>query len=226
MANSKKDHLCVQHVPLFTVLERAEQEQIEQLIHYKQFKQGEQLFMPGNPQQLFIVARGEVKVYQLTANGKEQFLRVLTQGEYEGETWLFGNANNNIFGTATTETEVCTLHRTDLQRILKKYPVLAIKLLEKSVAKTVALEKQNRLLMIDRVEDRLAAYLLNMAKAGASDSFTIAMKMKELAAFLGTTPETLSRKFKLLEKVGYIKRQRRQVVLINPQGLGMVVRHY
>ncbi len=41
------------------------------------------------------------------------------------------------------------------------------------------------------------------------------MKMKELAAFLGTTPETLSRKFKLLEKEGLIKRDKKTIIVLD-----------
>ena len=45
------------------------------------------------------------------------------------------------------------------------------------------------------------------------------MKMKELAAFIGTTPETLSRKFKLLEENGYVKRKNREVWIIDKEQL-------
>lgn len=37
--------------------------------------------------------------------------------------------------------------------------------------------------------------------------------MKDLALYLGTTPETLSRKFALLEKQGRLKRKVRQIKL-------------
>ncbi|MFT8949496.1 MAG: Crp/Fnr family transcriptional regulator [Liquorilactobacillus hordei] len=219
MDSGKKKHLCVHFVPIFAVLDQNNQEQVEQLIHYRQFKQGEQLFRPGNTQQLFIVARGTVKVYQLTTGGKEQFLRMLTPGEYEGETWLFGDSNNSLYAESTTDSQICILHRTDLQQLLKKSPALAIKLLENSVAKTITLERQNKLLVLERIEERLAAYLVYTARVLNNYTFTIPMKMKELAAFLGTTPETLSRKFKILEQVGYIERQRRQVVLTDTEGL-------
>ncbi|MFT9096872.1 Crp/Fnr family transcriptional regulator [Liquorilactobacillus sp.] len=104
MDSGKKKHLCVHFVPIFAVLDQNNQEQVEQLIHYRQFKQGEQLFSPGNTQQLFIVASGTVKVYQLTTGGKEQFLRMLTPGEYEGETWLFGDSNNSLYAESTTDS--------------------------------------------------------------------------------------------------------------------------
>ncbi|HDL2548417.1 helix-turn-helix domain-containing protein, partial [Enterococcus faecalis] len=38
-------------------------------------------------------------------------------------------------------------------------------------------------------------------------------------AFIGTTPETLSRKFKLLEENGYVKRKNREVWIIDKEQL-------
>ena len=56
-------------------------------------------------------------------------------------------------------------------------------------------ENQTRFLMMERVETRLSAYLLSLylLSGGAAD-LEIPMKMKDLSAYLGTTPETLSRK--------------------------------
>lgn len=81
------------------------------------------------------------------------------------------------------------------------------------------MEQQNKFLVLERIEERLAAYLVYTAKVLNKYTFTIPMKMKELATFLGTTPETLSRKFKTLEQVGYIERQQRQVILTDTEGL-------
>ncbi|MBP3041600.1 winged helix-turn-helix domain-containing protein [Bacillaceae bacterium Marseille-Q3522] len=45
------------------------------------------------------------------------------------------------------------------------------------------------------------------------------MKMKEEVEFLGTTPEKLSRKFKLLEEEEMIRRKGRNVTLLDADGL-------
>ena len=45
------------------------------------------------------------------------------------------------------------------------------------------------------------------------------MTMKELASLLGTTPETLSRKFRYLEDRRIIARKRRDVVILSSQQL-------
>lgn len=78
---------------------------------------------------MVILAKGLLKVYQLSPNGKEQLLRVVEPGGYEGEDVLFGVKNNNLFGEALQNIEICVLKQSDFQKLLKDYPQLSIKLL-------------------------------------------------------------------------------------------------
>ncbi len=61
---------------------------------------GEQILAPNGEPQLVIVASGSMKVYQLSASGKEQLLRVIEPGGYEGESQLLGVPNESLFGEA------------------------------------------------------------------------------------------------------------------------------
>ncbi|MDT2612893.1 Crp/Fnr family transcriptional regulator [Enterococcus dongliensis] len=214
-----QEHLCVSLVPLFNHLEVADQRKIHALVTHRMVDKGEQIFTPNGEKQLVIVARGNMKVYQLSSNGKEQVLRVVEPGEYEGENQLFGVKNDALFGEALEPTEVCILRQQDFSNLLLKYPQLSLKLLEINATKMVKTEQQTQFLMMEKVEERLATYLLDLAKVAESDNLVLPMKMKELALFLGTTPETLSRKFKLLESKQLISRQRRKVTLLDPEGL-------
>ncbi|MDU5334200.1 Crp/Fnr family transcriptional regulator [Enterococcus sp.] len=214
-----QEHLCVSLVPLFNHLVQDDQKKIHALVNHRIVDKGEQIFTPDGEEQLVIVARGNMKVYQLSSNGKEQVLRVVEPGGYEGENQLFGVRNDVLFGEALETTEVCILKQQDFSDLLLKYPQLSLKLLEINAAKSVRTEQQTQFLMMEKVEERLATYLLDLAKATRKNTFDLPMKMKELALFLGTTPETLSRKFKLLEKEQLIRREKRHVVLLDPDGL-------
>lgn len=164
-------HICVSLVPLFVDLPEKDQLKINSLASHRRYQKGETIFQPGD-EKVQIVARGNMKVYQLSASGREQLLRVAQPGDYEGEKQLFGLENDSFFGQA-----------------------------------------------MERVEERLASYLLDLAKVAGSDQVQLSMKMKDIALYLGTTPETLSRKFKLLEKMGYLKRTGKQVKIIDEDGL-------
>ena len=211
-------HICVSLVPLFADLPEKDQLKINSLTSHRRYQKGETIFQPGD-EKLQIVARGNMKVYQLSASGREQLLRVAQPGDYEGEAQLFGLENDSFFGQAMENTEICGLSKADFNRVLLENPQLSLKLLELSTQKLLATERQTQFLAMERVEERLASYLLDLAKVAGSDQVQLSMKMKDIALYLGTTPETLSRKFKLLEKMGYLKRTGKQVKILDEDGL-------
>lgn len=212
------EHLCVTLVPLFNHLDLTDQRKINQLVSHHSVEKGALIFQPGD-KKLVIIARGSMKVYQLSANGKEQLLRVVEPGGHEGDNQLFGATNETIFGEALEKTEVCILNQADFNRLLLNYPPLALKLLEMNARKSLQLEQQTQFLSMEKVEERLAIYLLNLVKSEGALTFTLPMKMKELATFLGTTPETLSRKLKRLEHLGLIARRGRTIEILDGDSL-------
>lgn len=213
------EDLCVTLVPLFNHLDITDQRKINQIVQHKHYQKGEFIFTPDTTAQLVIVARGQMKVYRLSANGKEQLLRVSEPGHYEGESALFGIQNENLYGEALQTTEVCVLRKDDFEKLLIDYPQLSLKLLKINAEKTTLVEQQTEFLTMEKIEERLAIYLLDLYKATDSLTFEIPMKMKELAGYLGTTPETLSRKFKLLENKEFIKRQRTKIEILSVEEL-------
>ncbi|MDN6344870.1 MAG: Crp/Fnr family transcriptional regulator [Tetragenococcus koreensis] len=215
----QEEHLCVTLVPLFNHLELEDQKRIHQLVRHVTYEKGEAIVSPYDDPQLVIVAKGLLKVYQLFPSGKEQLLRVVEPGGYEGENALFGVKSNNLFSESLQKTEVCVLKQSDFQKLLKDYPQLSLKLLTINAEKNAKVEEQTQFLTMERIEERLATYLLDLAKAAESSQVKIPMKMKELAGFLGTTPETLSRKLKTLEEAQLIKREKQTIQILDAERL-------
>jgi CRP/FNR family transcriptional regulator len=213
------EHRCVALVPLFSHLKAEEQDRVESLVHRRQFRKGETVYAPGAEPVLIIVATGKLKVYQLSESGREQLLRLVGPGEYVGQNALFGAVNGNVYVDALEDTLTCTLRRSDFTNLLLEDPRLAIRILEINARIAADLENQSRFLLMEDVGTRLATYFLDLCRSGGADSFTVSMKWKELAAYLGTTAETLSRKLKALETEGIIRRKGRHVDILDKKGL-------
>ncbi|KRM19619.1 crp fnr family transcriptional regulator [Ligilactobacillus hayakitensis DSM 18933 = JCM 14209] len=211
-------HICVTLVPLFNHLSEDEQIKINRLAQHKQFKKNEIVFRPGD-ENLDIVAFGSMKVFQLSTNGDEQLLRVVEPGGYEGENQLFGIKNESLFGKTLETTEICRLSKQDFDQIMLRNPQIALKLFELSAQKMIQVEKQAHILSMERVEQRLANYLLDLSKVANDYRFSLPMKMIDIARYIGTTPETLSRKFRFLEDNKLIKRSGRRIIIIDEDGL-------
>lgn len=209
-------HVCAELVPLFNHLDRESLVQISNISRHRRFRRGETVFSPNEHAGLLILARGRVKVYQLSASGKEQLLRVLEPGDFIGEDTLFGQGTAETFGEALTEIEACTISRTEFMELLKAYPAISLKLLE---AYSHRLSEAERLLTrtaTESVSARLELYLMDLAKVAGSNTVTLPLTMKELAAFLGTTPETVSRRLRQLEEAGSIARSNKQIRILKP----------
>ena len=205
--------LCVHLVPLFNALPTNDQMQIEELVHHQNYQKSELVMDPTSSNNLVIVAHGGARLYTLDENGRENVTQILKTGDYAGEIWLFGEANINTYVEATENSEICLLNRNEFLALMKKKPELSIQLLEQNIIKVRAMHRQIQLLSLPKVEDRLLSYLQTYAKQVNKNSFTLPLKMKDLALYLGTTPETLSRKFVLLEKQETLKRKLRHIDL-------------
>ena len=203
---SHHEHHCVQLVPLFGLLSESELVQVEQVVNHKIFEKGETVISPFAVPQLAIVAHGTLKIYQLS-------------GGYAGEDALFGVMNDNLYGETLEETQICFLRQQDFKNLLLKYPELSLKLLETTVRRAAEMQYQAQFLMMEDVESRIANYLLQLVKVVDSNSVMIPMKMKDLATFIGTTPETISRKFKILEEKGFIERRGKIIKILDIDSL-------
>lgn len=208
---------CVHRVPLFSNLAKDEQSGVQNLLHHKTFQKGEIVFSPDSQEQLSIVSVGAMRIYKLSRTGKEQLIRIVREGEYDGENYLFGLTNETLYAEAIKETKVCIFFKSDFNKLIELYPQLGCKLLQLNALKSLEVEKQLQLLAIDHIEDRLASYLSQLSSLPTiidNETVTVPVSMKELASYLATSPESISRKLKVFQEKGLINRKGKKIQLL------------
>lgn len=211
-------------VPIFNHLEADSLALVHQKIHAVEFKKGEYLFRAEEPTNtLYIIQSGAVRLFHLLESGKEQLIRILKPGDFIGEWSLFSQDKlYEDYAYALVDTKVCQLYADDFKEVLLSYPAVSLKILEEMSRRLQASEKMTSRVANESVGTRLVNYLLGQLPGQASDAHLINLELsrKELAAFLGTTPETISRKFKELETLNIIKSlSPRKIKIINFDGL-------
>ncbi|WP_459128445.1 Crp/Fnr family transcriptional regulator [Latilactobacillus curvatus] len=214
-----EQHICAEIVPIFSHLDRDSLVKISAVTHHERVKKGTLVMSPMDQKRLVILAKGSIKVYQLSTAGKEQLLRMMEPGDFEGEKLLFKTEDEPLYGEVLQDSTICTLSRSAFQQLLLAYPEISLKLLEATTDKMTRLEKQANLINIESVESRIVTYLLDLAKASGETEVMIPMKLKELATYIGTTPETLSRKLKQLERLALIERNGRKIAILDYENL-------
>ncbi len=217
--------LCISVVPIFNHLEREQMEEIKQVVKSSSYKKGEILYREGDKSDfLYIVRKGKIRIYRLSESGKEQLLRILNPGDFTGELALFRESIHESYAEAMCDTDVCLISRDDLQELLIKYPSISLKILSEFSNRLVSSERQTARFATERVETRLAKFLLECIDNN-SDSLEIELPMskKDLASYLGTTPETLSRKLSDFEDEGYIKQKTgKRISILNVDALSLL----
>ncbi|MDI9510156.1 MAG: Crp/Fnr family transcriptional regulator [Clostridiales bacterium] len=221
--NGEHEHhnSCITRVPIFNHLADDQMDEILELTNSMKYKKGEVIYRAGeDSDSLYIVRSGKIKIYRLSEAGKEQLVRILYEGDFTGELALFSETIHEAYAEAMEETWVCTVRRVDLQALLIKYPSISLKLLNEFSNRLGESEKQTTRFATEKVETRLALYFLEYSDENKSLLFKLPMSRKDLASFLGTTPETISRKLLELEEEGLImQKPKNEIEIINYEGL-------
>ena len=173
---------------------------------------------------MYIVRKGRVKIYRLSESGKEQILRLLNPGDFTGELALFNEAVHDAYASALLDTEICMIKRNDLQALLLKYPIISMKILSEFSNRLALSETQTTRFATERVEMRIALFLVESLdlKSGLNE-INLPMSKKDLASYLGTTPETISRKLFEFEDAGLIKQlSNKRLEILDVDGLLLI----
>lgn len=207
--------LCVSIVPIFNHLEPEEMEEVVKTTRPVSLRRGDFLYSAGDASDaLSIIHRGKVKVYRLAENGKEQLIRILDAGDFTGELALFTETIHDAYAEAMEETEICSIQRPALQELLTKYPNISMKILTEFSRRLNEAENQMTSFTTEDVETRIALYLAEQVEESRSMEIQLKMTRKDLASYLGTTPETISRKLAKFEDEGWIVQMGQRTIRI------------
>ncbi|WP_084315606.1 Crp/Fnr family transcriptional regulator [Thalassobacillus devorans] len=198
-------HTCVARVPIFNHLDNDQMDAVTEAIRSLTYQKGDIIYRAGDPSDsLYIVNTGSVRIYRISDSGKEQVVRLLQPGDFTGEYALFSESLHESYAEANEPVTICTIRRNNLQDFLMRYPSIVLKILKTYSARLEQSEKQTTSLATESVGKRLSLYLAELAEASGSDTIRLPMNKKDLASFLGTTPETISRRLADLEAKGLI----------------------
>lgn len=219
---------CVSLVPLFAGLTREQQAEVATLAHPVTVKSGETFVRAGARQApLFVVHTGMVKLSHTTADGKNTTLQVLGPGEVGGETWLLTGERPESDVIALDASRMCVFEPAVLDTVVRQFPSVGVAMLRALAMRLHSAERMLAARTLAEVGARLAAYLLDCPTTwgvGGAATAHLPMAKKDIATFLGTSPETLSRRLKALEREGLIQVRGTDLDILDPVGLELRAR--
>ena len=211
----------LQSVALFWDLSEEELGYISEKMIARHYESGKFIFLEDSEgEQCFFVVQGSVKVTRLSKDGREVILAMLNEGDFFGEMALLDGESRSANVIALEETEVLTLNREDFLVVLHDYPQIAIQLLKEMADRLRKSDRQIASLSLSDAEKRIALCIIRFAdEQGIIKRGQVSIpKMpiqQDIANMAGTSRETVSRAINLLEKEHFIKRQGRELLILD-----------
>lgn len=120
----------LKNVPIFSDLNKKELNEVEKIIHRREFKKGEPIFRMGDPGLgMYIIINGVVNIVEENENGEPTTLAVLKDGAFFGDLALLDEAPRSASGIAGDNCDILGFFRPDFMDLLYRKPKLGIKIL-------------------------------------------------------------------------------------------------
>jgi len=194
-------------IPLFEGLPDDQLRELASIVVDSNYQRGQTIFSEGDDGAgFYVVVSGRVKIFKLSAEGKEQILHIFDDGEPFGEVAVFAGMQFPANAEAMEESRIFYFPRNALVDLIKKDPFIALNMLAVLSRRLRGFAALIDDLSLKEVPGRLAAHLLFLSeqKEGSTD-LELSITKGQLASLLGTIPETLSRILTRMSKLGLIE---------------------
>lgn len=118
-------------ISLFSLMKKRDLKRLSKLTQRHHYEKGDVIVREGaRDGRLFVIVTGEVAVIKDLGGPSEVFLRELGSGTYFGEMALIDDYVRTASVVARVDTEVISLDQWNFRDEIKKYPSVAIELLQ------------------------------------------------------------------------------------------------
>lgn len=185
------------------------------------FRPGEVVFHEGTmPQGVYVVCKGQVKIYKSSRAGHQLTTRVERPGDLVGQITLLANDGPYTgTGEALEPSVVSMVEQKSFVDFLRRFPESALALLRELARDVRRGENKARDIAFKPARGRLADTLLRMMQPAKPYPLVAGIKRRDLAEMAGLTIETAVRLLKDFEERGLIRKKEKDLVLLKEPDL-------
>jgi CRP/FNR family cyclic AMP-dependent transcriptional regulator len=211
--------------PLFASLTENEIHALAGGVSKRRLQRGELLFAEGDAcKGLYLVASGKIRIFKLSAAGREQVLALEGPGSSFAELPVFDGGNYPAAASASEDSELVFISRRDFQNFCREHPDVALKVIAVVGSRLRRLVGIIEELSFTTVRQRLIALILQLAEADGTPSkdgirLELTKSHQDFAAELGTVRELISRNLSRLQAEGFLEVEGRKLVVKDLAGL-------
>jgi CRP/FNR family transcriptional regulator len=190
----------------------------------KKLVKGEYLYRHGDIfDTIYMIRSGSLKTSMIDEEGREQVLNFGSQGDMIGLEGI--TLKPQITESKALETTfLCGIPIAQYLDLASKSPRLYQKLLYQMSSRIIQEEQHSLMLGTKNVHQKLASFLLNLAKRNSEQGFpshdlALHMSRRDIGNYLSAAVETVSRIFTYLQEKELIEVQGKYVRIIDMNGL-------
>jgi CRP-like cAMP-binding protein len=215
----------LKHVPLFAGLNEEGLKEISTIAVPIQVEKKKILFSDcEEPNGLYVLLSGKVKLYKVSPEGKEQIIHVISPPESFAEASIFLKGSHPFYAETLSDCQLLFFPKRDFHTVIKKSSRLSSNMtivLSHYVKRYASLIED---LSLKEVPSRIARYLLDLgvkqSKEGkGSEEVEIDLTRSQLASRLGTMRETLSKNLAKMKAKGIIDVKKNSIAILNREAL-------
>lgn len=189
------------------------------------YKKGQIIFYEGaTPTGLFCISNGKVKLLKEGEQGKEALLRILGPGAILGARGVMTGKNYSVTAQALEDSSICFVDKEFIKNMISTNATLATKVLIRLSEELTQAENSMADLMNQNVQKRMGHLVLSLdaiygKTQGNKRLIDIALTRSDMAAMIGTTPETVMRILSEYREMGFVEQEGKKMFLSDKEGL-------
>ncbi len=197
-------------IPYLRILSAPERHALGRRFRLRVFRKGATIFRENEPcDGLWVVAEGRVKVFRVSAGGREQILHTEGPGATLAEVPLFDGAGYVASAAALGSARLLWLARDEVEALCRRHPGVALAILATMAKRVRAFATLAGDLALRPVHERLGRLLLAEARrtgrrTAAGVEITLPGTREEVAALIGTVREPVSRALARMKRQGLL----------------------
>ncbi|HSJ53609.1 MAG TPA: Crp/Fnr family transcriptional regulator [Anaerolineae bacterium] len=168
---------------------------------------------------LFLVASGRVQLYRVTPDGRRFVIATLGPGSLFGEDSILGGDAPDTYAVALEPCTIWTMPRQEALELSSREAMFGFGLIQAMGHRLMEAENRLEQMAYSTISARLAALLLELGNSDGDN--VVHATHQELADMLGTWRETISKTLQDFRRRGLVASGRRQLTLLDKEGLGL-----
>jgi CRP-like cAMP-binding protein/FixJ family two-component response regulator len=171
------------------------------------------------PNRLYFLKSGRVKTVRTTATGKELITNLYTSGEFFGYLALLEHIPYRDSAVAVDDSELVYIPQEDFTLLLMLNPKVGREFICLLAGRVSEREQQLLTMAYSSIRRRVADTLLQLHEQTTDPDSYIRFSRDDMAAMVGTAPETLTRTLSEFKQDGLIELLARKIRVLEPEKL-------